>query len=315
MRQVDALDLQKLNHFLHVAELGSFTKSAAALNIAQSALSRQIRELEQEFGDRLFHRTGRGVVPTEFAQQILPRVRALLLQAEQLAEDIKASKGMPKGQVRLATLTSLSALLLTPLLSRVSDRFPDIRIFVMEGLTDHVEEWLAAGRVDLGIVYGNRRNPSLTDELLMSAELYLVARQGDPVVAEQTFSLPEVSDLPLILPGLPNRWRLSIEKACADHQIPLQVAFELDSIQTIKDLVGMGKRYSILPMHAVYREVNAGVLQASRIINPTITREIFLASSTQRPRSRASNEVTKVIREIVTELVQSGELPSIGKSR
>lgn len=308
-KQIAAPDLQKLNHFLLVAELGSFTKAAAVLNIAQSALSRQIRELEQEFGDRLFHRTGRGVLPTEFGQQILPRVRALLLQAEQLTEDIKASRGIPQGQVTLAMLASLSPLLLTPLLSRIMDRFPGIQMRVLEGLTEHVEEWLAAGRVDLGILYGDRRNPSVADELLMSAELYLVAKKGDQVAASETLPLHGISDLAMILPALPNRWRLSIERACAEHQIPLSVTFELDSIQTIKDLVALGKRYSVLPLHAVYREVNAGILQISRLVDPTITREIFLASSTQRPRSRASSEVAKVTHALVAEMVHSGQLP------
>lgn len=137
----------------------------------------------------------------------------------------------------------------------------------------------------------------------------VIAMKGDPVAAGQTFPLHGVSDLSMILPGLPNRWRLSIERACTDHQIPLSVMFELDSIQTIKDLVTSGKGYSILPLHAVYREVNSEVLQVSRVVNPTITREIFLASSTQRPRSRATGEVAKVIRDLVTELIQSGEIP------
>lgn len=302
----------KLSHFLHVADHGSFTKAAAVLQIAQSALSRQICDLEEEFGGRLFHRTGRGVVPTEFAFQILPRVRALLIQAEQLADDIgdaQGAQGAPKGQVRLAMLASLGGLLLTPLLSRISDRFPGIQVHVLEGLADHVEEWLAVGRVDLGILYGRQQAHFRGDELLMTAQLYLVAKQGCPIAVKPTTHLREITGLPMILPALPNRWRQSIESACAAHKVPLSVTFELDSIQTIKDLIACGGRYSILPLHAIQREVKQAVLQASRLVDPAITRSVYLSSTMQRPRSRASNEVAKMIRELVKEMIASGLLP------
>jgi LysR family nitrogen assimilation transcriptional regulator len=306
--QMALLDLLKLQYFLHVAELGSFTKAAIVLDVAQSALSRHVRELEQQFGQALFHRTGRGVIPTDFAQQIIPRAHALILQSQQLTDDIMAAQGAPRGQVRLAMLRSLSSLLLTPLLIEISDRFPGIEMHVMEGLTDHVEEWLATGRADLGVLYGHRRAPSDIDELLMTADLYLIGRTDDPVVSSPEFKLSGISSLPMILPALPNRWRLSIERACSDHDIGLHVSYELDSIQTIKDLVSSGKRYSILPLHAVAQELDAGVLQASRIVEPNITRQVFLASSTQRPRSRASAEVAKVVRRLVATLIASGRL-------
>jgi LysR family nitrogen assimilation transcriptional regulator len=233
----------------------------------------------------------------------------LLLEAEQLAEDIKAHRGSPNGHVRLALLTSISTILLTPLLSRINDRYPGIQVHVLEGLAEDVEEWLTSGRADLGILYGDRRTASPTDEHLMSAELYLISAWEDPIGGEETFSLKGVSELPLILPALPNLWRRSIERACADHHIALHVPFELDAIQTIKNLVATKHRYSILPLHAVLREVNEGVLKVSRIVEPTITREVFLSLSTQRPHSRASSEVAATIRKVLIELVRSGELP------
>lgn len=303
------VDLQKLSYFLRVAELGSFTRAAVVLGVAQSALSRHVRDLEQAFGGALFHRTGRGVTPTDFAVQILPRVRALVLHAGQLTEDIVASHGAPKGQVRLALLRSLSSLLLTPLLSEIGERFPGIEIQVMEGLTDHIEEWLGTGRADLGLLYGNQRTAAATDELLMAADLYLIGCKGDPVTRQPTFALRGVSALPMILPALPNRWRLSVESACAIRQIKLHVPFELDFIQTVKELVASGNRYSILPLHAIYQELESGVLQASRIVDPAITREVFLASSPQRPRSRASDEVATVIRRLMKERVSSIAMP------
>ena len=101
--------------FIKVAELGSLTHAAAALDTPQSVISRQIGSLEQECGARLFRRTGRGVVLTDFGTQIFPRVKALIAQADQLSDDIRSSSGEPLGDVRLGLLPSTVALFAGPL--------------------------------------------------------------------------------------------------------------------------------------------------------------------------------------------------------
>src|SRR6185503_14952245 len=97
--------------FLKVAELGSLTHAAAVLDVPQSAISRQIGALERECGSRLFRRTGRGVVLTDFGQQIFPRVKAIVAQADQLSDDIHTSGGQPLGDVRVGLLPSTVTLL------------------------------------------------------------------------------------------------------------------------------------------------------------------------------------------------------------
>ncbi len=90
------MDLKNLRMFTRIAEAGSLTRAAAALGIAQSALSRQLSELEQEFGGRLFFRTGRGVLPTELGESLMPRAQALL-EADQLLEEARAAQRKPAG--------------------------------------------------------------------------------------------------------------------------------------------------------------------------------------------------------------------------
>src|SRR5262249_14163387 len=92
--------------FVKVAELGSLTQAASVLDMPQSVISRQIGVLERECGSRLFRRTGRGVVLTDFGQQIFPRVKALIAQADQLSDDIRTSSGEPLGDVRVGLLPS-----------------------------------------------------------------------------------------------------------------------------------------------------------------------------------------------------------------
>lgn len=308
LHQPPILDLQKLRYLIEIADHGSFTRASINLELAQSALSRHIHELEELFGQPLFHRTGRGVVATEFAQNILPRARHLLIQAQKFSDDVAAERGIVRGQVRLAVLRSLSDLILTPLLVEVSNRFPAIEMRVMEGLTDHVEEWLSTGRIDLGIVYDSPPGPGSNSEFLMSANQYLIGDKNNKITKSSTFSLQDLASLPLVLPALPNRLRAVVENACTVQGIKLQVLPELDSIQSIKDLVKMGGRYSILPLYAVRHELNSGALSAARIINPEISRQVFLKWSIHHPKSRASDEVAKILRRQMREHIRSGYL-------
>jgi DNA-binding transcriptional LysR family regulator len=303
-----SIDLQKLRYFLEVIDRGSFTRAGLSLNVAQSALSRHVRDLEQQFGQALFHRTGRGVVATDFAERFLPKIRALVLQSDQLADDITAAHGAVIGTVRLAVLSSLSRLILTPLLEEVTSRFPNVEMRVREGLTDHVEEWLMTGRVDLGLLYADHSSLRRDGKFFMSADLYLVGAKNNSALSRPSVPLKKAAALPMILPAPPNRWRLTIEDACASRSISLLVAHEFDSVETIKDLLQTSPRYSILPLHAIREELKAGVLQASRVVQPSITREVILVPTPQRPMSRATVEVAAILQRQIQEQISSGRI-------
>ena len=297
------LDLRRLRSFVQVAELQSFTKAATMARVAQSALSRQIRELEAQFGEPLFYRTGHGASLTSFGLEIMPRVKALLLQADQLAQDIQAGQAVPAGDVSLAVLASLGPVLLTPLLDRVRHQFPGIRMRIVEGLAHHIEEWLTTGRVDIGILYETSRYRVPTSEVLFTPDMYLVARRGDRRVPDGTVPLKGISTLPLILPAPPNYHRALIERACTVNRVPLQISFEMDSTLSVVELVSLGGSYTILPLHAVIRHVKSRKVQASRIIRPAITRRVMLATPSQRPMSRATTEIVRLAREESRRLV------------
>lgn len=303
------MEIGHLKTFVQVAALGSISRSASVCGVAQSALSRQIACLEAEFGERLFHRTGRGVSLTEFGAAVLPRIEALVIEAEQLLEDIKAQGREIVGQVTLGVLASLSPSLLTPLLTRLRDRAPGIKMRILDGFTDRIEDWLANGRVDVGIVYGQRSSSAASGELLFMADEHLVSRPGEALTASDSVSLRRLGDLPMILPAIPNRHRMLVQRAFAHDKVPLTVTSELDFIPSIKELVAAGNGYTLLPLHAVQQEVAAGVLQVARIVRPLISRAVLLRASTQRPPSRASREVMRVIRDVTRELVASGRLP------
>jgi LysR family nitrogen assimilation transcriptional regulator len=300
------LELHRLRYFLEVVDRGSFSAAAIYLGVAQSALSRQVKELEEQVGVRLLDRTGRGVTLTDFGKRFLPSIRAVVYQSQQLLDDIRAAKGEVTGRVGLGMLQSLSGVILTPLLLKVSHELPEIEMHVREGLADHVEEWLDSGHADIGVLYARAGSKYAKSEFLMSAELFLIGAAGDPKLQSATCPLREVSRLPLILPALPNRWRQTVEKACTDRGLRIQVEHEFDSPQTVKDFVRTPGHYTLLPLHAVRHEVDTGLLAAARIVNPGIVRDVLLSFSKRRPTSRASLAVANLLRAQIDAQIASG---------
>ena len=302
------MDLRKLRHCVVVADLASFTRAAALLGVPQSVLSRHVRDVELTLGTALLRRTGRGAVLTDAGTHLLPKLRALVASGEAVLEDARNFADRPSGAIRLGVLSSLGATLLTPLLNRAFDALPGVQIHTLEALTDHLDELLVAGRLDLAVLYDNRPVPSPLDEPLMKTALFLIGPVGDAVTTRTSIRLRELESLPLTLPALPNRMRRLIDQVCREEKVRLDVRTTTDAIITLKDVVASGRSYSILPPHFVAADLAAGRLQAARIVEPEIERRMLLATTERGPLGRAAAELAALIRIVMEELIATGVL-------
>ena len=146
------MDLKRLRYFVSVAEFGSFTLGARHLGIAQPALSRCIRQLENECGSPLLRRNGRGAELSDVGKIVFEHARSLLDQVDRLESGLKAAKGAPVGNVILGMPPSVCMILVEPLFHRVRREFPGIRLHISEGFSGDVREWLVGGRLDIGVL-------------------------------------------------------------------------------------------------------------------------------------------------------------------
>ena len=118
------MDLKQLRYFVHIAELGSFTRAASFLSVAQPALSRQIRALEVELRQTLFERNGRGIKLTEPGKRLLARSRGILQQVDNAREDMESARGAASGHLAIGLAPSVSRALTAPLVAAFRERFP-----------------------------------------------------------------------------------------------------------------------------------------------------------------------------------------------
>ena len=292
------MDIKHLQLLSDIVEAGSLSKVCASRGIAQSALSKHIASLETEFGAKVFYRTGRGVVLTEFGQSIMPRVRSLLHEFDQLKSEIRDRADVPSGPVRLAVQTSITHALVGPLFQRVRTEFPKIELRLMEGFAGSIEDALASGRADVGVFsrYGDRIHKM--DEKLTTDELYLVGPAGDPRVSRPHCKFGDISGLPLVLPGAPDGLHMMLLDAAKTAGVQLNIEIEVDSLTAMCEIVASRAAYTILTRQAVEVHMQLGRLDVSRITDPVMTRTLVLATSAQRPLTFASRTVVGLIQKL-----------------
>ncbi|MET4579839.1 LysR family transcriptional regulator [Ottowia thiooxydans] len=299
-------DLQKWRAFVAIGELGSLTRAALFLDSSQSFLSRQVNGLERECGTRLFNRTGRGVELSEAGQRLFPQVKELLERAQVLEHDIRADLHEPVGTVTVATLPSIGTILIGKLFADVRAKHPGVNLKILEGSSGQVEEWLTDARTDLAILY--RYGPTLPEheESLATVDSYLIGAKGNRLTAQSTVNFTSLDGLPFILPAAPNGLRTALDAGARRHRIVITPAIEADSLPLQRQLTRDEGLYTVLPIHAVWNEVQEGKLQASRIVDPSFSRVVSLAYSKSKGPTRAVTAVASRLIDIVGQIGSQG---------
>jgi LysR family transcriptional regulator, nitrogen assimilation regulatory protein len=337
------MDLKQLATFVHVAELGSFTRAAAVLRVAQPALSRQVRSLEVELRQTLLNRNGRGVTLTEAGKRFLGHGRAILQQVERALQDLEDHRGAVVGRLALGVPPSVGRLLTAPLVAAFRERFPKATLTIVEGLSTYLLEWLLQGRVDCAVVYNVAPSPALELVPVLQEPLFLVsvrARAGTAGVATgrrqahgrrlrgdealavsrastatkdgAAVSLADLAQCDLVIPSRPHAIRMQLETAMAAARLKPRVALEIESVPAMLDLVEHPGQH---PLHAVLgRNALRGheaQLQARPIVIDAAGRKaqplyttLWLATAAQRPSSAIVQQGAQLVHEKLLELWQ-----------
>ena len=306
------MDLRQLRYFVAIVEAGSFTKAAASLRVAQPALSLHVRNMEAELGTELLTRTPQGVSPTEAGATLAEDARAILAKFEATKRAIHDRNREPSGEVLIGLLGTIAQHLAVPLILEAKRLYPKVRLRVTEAMSGFILEWLRDERVDVGLLYIPVDERGLKSEKLLEEELCLFGPAAgvegtEPPKGGQAVDMAEACRLPLILPSPGHGLRALVDDEVARLGLSVDTVIDVDSYASIKQLVGHGLAYGILPVTAVADEVAAGKLAAWRIGTPPLSRAVHLVHPFDRPVSRAAVVVEALCRSVLTELVTSGE--------
>lgn len=302
------MDLKQLEYFVHVAELGSFTRASSVLTIAQPALSRQVRSLELELRQTLFERNGRGVILTEAGRRLLEHSRGILQQVERARVDLEDQRDAASGRVVIALPPSVSRTLTAPLVRAFRERLPKATPSVVEGLSAYALEWLAIGRADCAVVHNVAPAAEIDLAPVLQEPLYLVSRRppGKASVngwrSGPSITLTEVAERQLVIPSRPHSIRMLLETALAKEGRKAQVALEIESIPAILELVQHEDVHAVLSRNAIQSTGKAAHLLARPIVKPKLVTTLWIATSAQRPRGPLIERTCALLQELLVGL-------------
>lgn len=306
------MDLKQLEYFVRVAELGSFTRASIVLDVAQPALSRQIRNLEVEFGQNLLIRNGRGVSLTSAGKLLLEYSRGILHQAERLREEMSRARGALVGKVALGLPPSLLKLLVVPVLSAFKQRLPAATLVIREGLTASMQESLISGSLDMALLYNASSSPDIDLLPLVEEELFMVARADDAAVPA-VVPARSLAEYPLILPSRPNATHMLVESGLAHLGLRPNISVEVDGVASILDLVQCHFGYAILSANAVAALADNSAFKLCRITEPKLSARITLGVNSNRQTTAMQRTLIEILQETVGRLLKAPKDEAAGR--
>jgi LysR family nitrogen assimilation transcriptional regulator len=288
----DATSLRQLRYFVAAVDSGSISQAAIALSIAQPAVGQQISELEANLGATLLARTARGVRPTEVGAIVYAQAQAVLRQVGQLPLLARAAPRTVVGTVSLGLISSLAARLTVPLVAACRERFPQVRLRIVEGTSVMIREFVNTMRVDVGLVFESAAAPGvvrrpLFEQRLFALELADTNKRG-------AVSLSEVAARPLVLPSAPNTIRGAIDRAFLARGLQPDIVAETSSLSGLFGTVRAGLGTAILPMGEIPVGIDAEGLRI-RLIRPQICLTASTILSALTPPETAAHAVHELL--------------------
>lgn len=300
------MDLRQLEYFVRVAELGSFTRAAVALDIAQPALSRQVRLLEVELRQNLLTRNGRGALPTEAGKLLLEHGRGILHQVARAREELGRIRGALAGRVAVGLPPSLAKVLAVPLIREFRKRMPEATLSITESLSLGMQESLASGRLDIALLYNATTTAEIAVTPLLEETLFLVQRKPRVAAKASKSALPlrELASLPLVIPTRPNAIRMLVEAEMANQGCHPKIALEIDGVAAILDLVADGAGSAVLSRHAVETSARPNAFVMRPIGKPPLRSKLSIGVSAHRPATLTQQAMLELIEAISRRLLE-----------
>jgi len=279
------MNIKKYETFVKVVELGSLTRAAEAMGCTQSAVSHTLNDLEEEFGFPVLQRSRGGARLTENGARVLPSIRGILNDYEQLNQTVALIRGLDTGGIRIGTVSSVGVHWLPGILKEFGAEHPGIEFKLYSGDYGDVNQWLAEGSIDVGFLSLPAEAPNCESVPLMEDRLLAVLPKDHPMAGLPRFPVAQMADEPFIslLESSDHDARKVLEAA----GIRPNVRFTTKDDYAIIAMVEQGLGVSIMPELLLERQTDAVVTmellpRASRLIGIAIP-----AGSRNHPATRS----------------------------
>jgi LysR family tcuABC transcriptional regulator len=298
------MEIRQLRYFIRVVEMGSMGKAAQDLGMVTSTLSQQISRLEGELSVRLLQRTPRGTAPTDAGIAFFQQAQLALRHMDEAQRAAKLAR--VSGHVSVGLAPTTASVLGLPLMKAMRERYPGVRLHLVEALSGHLAAMLNARQLDLAILFQEQTGRKWRVTPLIDEPFYAIAAAGFPGFPRNgRTKLKAIAKLPLALPTMSHGLRTSLSAAFSSEDIEPNLVLEIDSLAMLMDAVCEAHVATIHPGAATARLAGKS-LQLARIVDPPVYRRNYLASLSDEELSSAAIGARAVVHDVVTDLVQQG---------
>jgi len=302
------MELRQLRYFVRVVELGSMGRAARELGLVPSALSQQISRLEGELATRLLQRTATGVIPTDAGLAFWRQAQMALRHADQAI--VAAREARLSGAVSIGFAPSTASLLARPFIAAMHDRYPDVRLHLVESLSGHLAGMLNARLLDLAVLFQTDSGRHWSVLPLLDEKLFVVARPD--LVSDrqprQPMTVAEAARLPLAMPSKTHGLRILVDAAFDRAGVEPDIALEIDGLTTLMNTV------IDTPIATIQPGVAAGGMHEGRLClypldDPYLFRRNVVTSVSDDELSPAALAARVVLADLMRTLVRDGHWP------
>ena len=295
------MELRRLEHFLAVAEEGSFTRASQRIHLVQSALSVSIKSLEQELGAKLFERTTHRIELTDAGRALLPEARATLAAAQASRDAVDEVIGGVRGALNIGIMQSLTIIDLAALLTRFHRERPtiELRPRPARGGSAQLVQDMLSGELDLAFVsVPTEQYPELAVSPLASEPILLVVPPGHRLASRTSIKVEELAGESFV--EVPEGWgsRLVTDRALAMAGVEREVSVEVADLATLTELVRAGFGLGFGPRSAVTLSAAGAESLSFVALEPGLSWDVSLAVPTSRRPSAAARAFIDLVREM-----------------
>lgn len=303
------MDIRQLRYFITISEERSLSAASHRLGVAQPSLSQHVIRLEEELGLDLIVRTSRGITLTDDGVRLVDHARSICRRMDACIDEMRDNSDAIAGTVILGLPPSVSMVLSVPLAETVRVELPNVRLQATEAMSGFVRGWIADETVDLGFLYHLDPRDQFNNIHLLDEDLYffsttetwpLATPPGAPV------RLADLQKVELILPSPNHGLTKTVQKHAKARGIDLNVVIEMDAMTQIKELVARGSAHTIFAPAAAHDFELRGEMVKSKIIDPIISRPVYLCTNPMKMRTRAAGRLQELIIDVTLDLVKRG---------
>lgn len=251
------MELRQLRYFVKTAELLNFSEAARELNVAQSTLSQQVRQLENELNIRLFDRNSHEIVLTEAAREILPFALKTIKDADNCVSKIQDLSGLKTGTLNIGVTYSFSPIL-TETLLQFTKNYPNVKLNVFYRPMSELMDMLISHTVDFVLAFRpSKRIADIESHVLFDNHLAVIVRDSHPLASKDKINLADIRKFNLALPSRGLQARNALDECLSSYSGNLDVRIELNEVNILLELVRNSNMVTILAEASVYNR--AGV--------------------------------------------------------